>query len=104
MRDEQHEHDRRERDVHRHPRAEGRLEHALERERAPLHRQPHERVEALELLVASPREDAFYPSLGHLGSYARIAIHIREFSPKLHQMAHCTRNKIAHHALEPVFS
>ena len=34
-------------------------------------------------------------SLGHLGSYARIAIHISEFSPELHLMAHCTRNKIA---------
>jgi hypothetical protein len=35
------------------------------------------------------------PSLEYLGSYARIAIHISEFSPSLHEMAHCTRNKIA---------
>jgi len=34
-------------------------------------------------------------SLGHLGSYARIAIHISEFSPELRQIAHRTRNKIA---------
>jgi hypothetical protein len=35
------------------------------------------------------------PSLGHLGSYARIAIHISEFSPELRKMSRCTRNKIA---------
>jgi hypothetical protein len=35
------------------------------------------------------------PSLGHLASYARIAIHLSKFSPQLIKMAQCTRNKIA---------
>jgi hypothetical protein len=35
------------------------------------------------------------PSLGHLASYARIAIHISEFSPLPPKMARRTRNKIA---------
>jgi hypothetical protein len=35
------------------------------------------------------------PSLGHLASYARIAIHLGEFSPQRSKMAQCTRNKIA---------
>jgi DNA-binding Lrp family transcriptional regulator len=35
------------------------------------------------------------PSLGYLASHARIAIHIREFSPQVVQMWHRTRNKIA---------
>jgi hypothetical protein len=35
------------------------------------------------------------PSLRHLASYARIAIHIGEFSPEPGEMAHRTRNKIA---------
>jgi hypothetical protein len=34
-------------------------------------------------------------SLGHLASYARIAIHIGEISPKVDEMTHRTRNKIA---------
>jgi DNA-binding Lrp family transcriptional regulator len=38
------------------------------------------------------------PSLLHLGSYARIAIHVSEFSTELRLMAHCTRNKIASNA------
>jgi DNA-binding Lrp family transcriptional regulator len=38
------------------------------------------------------------PSLGHLASYARIAIHLGEFSNQVAEMAHCTRNKIARHA------
>jgi hypothetical protein len=37
------------------------------------------------------------PSLLHLGSYARIAIHLSGFSP-VQLMAHCTRNKIAYSA------
>jgi DNA-binding Lrp family transcriptional regulator len=35
------------------------------------------------------------PSLGHLASYARFAIHHGEFSPHTAEMAQCTRNKIA---------
>jgi hypothetical protein len=35
------------------------------------------------------------PSLGHLASYARIAIHHGKFSPEPGKMAQCTRNKIA---------
>jgi hypothetical protein len=35
------------------------------------------------------------PSLGYLASYARIAIHIGDFSPQTRKMAHRTRNKIA---------
>jgi hypothetical protein len=35
------------------------------------------------------------PSLRYLASYARIAIHLSKFSPKLSKMAQCTRNKIA---------
>jgi hypothetical protein len=35
------------------------------------------------------------PSLRHLASYARIAIHLGKFSPQLSKMAQCTRNKIA---------
>jgi hypothetical protein len=38
------------------------------------------------------------PSLGYLASYARIAIHIREFSAQARKMAQRTRNKIAHTA------
>jgi hypothetical protein len=37
-------------------------------------------------------------SLGHLASYARIAIHIGEFSPEVEKMAQRTRNKIAQSA------
>jgi hypothetical protein len=33
--------------------------------------------------------------IGHLASYARIAIHIGDFSPQLAKMAQRTRNKIA---------
>jgi hypothetical protein len=33
--------------------------------------------------------------IGHLASYARIAIHIREFSPGGGKMTRRTRNKIA---------
>jgi DNA-binding Lrp family transcriptional regulator len=39
------------------------------------------------------------PSLKHLVSYARIAIHIGGFSTPVRQMAHRTRNKIASTAL-----
>jgi hypothetical protein len=35
------------------------------------------------------------PSLRHLASYARIAIHLGKFSPQQRKMAQCTRNKIA---------
>jgi hypothetical protein len=35
------------------------------------------------------------PSLRHLASYARIAIHLGKFSPQRCKMAQCTRNKIA---------
>jgi DNA-binding Lrp family transcriptional regulator len=38
------------------------------------------------------------PSLGHLASYARIAIHISEFSPQVGKTAPRTRNKIAQRA------
>jgi len=34
-------------------------------------------------------------SLSHLASYARIAIHLGEFSPNVQKMTRCTRNKIA---------
>jgi hypothetical protein len=39
------------------------------------------------------------PSLKYLASHARIAIHLRSFSPQLAKMAQCTRNKIAQAAL-----
>jgi hypothetical protein len=35
------------------------------------------------------------PSLRHLASYARIAIHLGKFSPQQRKIAQCTRNKIA---------
>jgi hypothetical protein len=35
------------------------------------------------------------PSLGYLASYARIAIRIGKFSPRMSKMAQRTRNKIA---------
>jgi DNA-binding Lrp family transcriptional regulator len=35
------------------------------------------------------------PSLGYLGSYARIAIQISGFSTSIREISHCTRNKIA---------
>jgi hypothetical protein len=35
------------------------------------------------------------PSLRHLASHARIAIHTGEFSPNVGKMAQRTRNKIA---------
>jgi hypothetical protein len=39
--------------------------------------------------------NASKPSLRHLASHARIAIHIGEISPGDDEMAHRTRNKIA---------
>jgi hypothetical protein len=52
-----------------------------------------ERISAGKAIAAALKVSN--PSLGYLASYARIAIHIGEFSPQVREMAHRTRNKIA---------
>jgi hypothetical protein len=61
----------------------------------PLLREFGQRVSGMRPQKASRRRGKCHPSLGYLASYARIAIHISEFSSEVGKMAQRTRNKIA---------